>query len=143
MSVRTGRTSARTWTWDRAGVAVDIADQRRDMYYPTCSEHDERLELEGWTYYVRAVKWRDQFTTSPAPRSGSAIFDSLVHVGREIVFGRRRPWIVGVVRLGSISTWNDLTPRVVHSEVLAPGNDPRSRISELLDDARQGRFRPV
>lgn len=113
------------------------------MYYPALGSDDERLQVNGWTYYVRAVKWRDEFTQSAVSRSGSELFDFLVETARDLLFARRRPWIVGVVRQGDVATWNDITPKLVHSEILSERIEPRVRIHELVTEVHEGRFAPL
>jgi len=47
-------------------VAVDDRRRRRDLYEVSLRPHDERVEVAGWTYYVRAVKRADISRSSAA-----------------------------------------------------------------------------
>jgi hypothetical protein len=55
---------------------------------------------------------------------------------------KHRPWTVAVVRLGSVSTWNDIRPKVVFREVLPEDVEPTARIADLVEEIQSGRFRP-
>lgn len=129
-------------------MVVEAGQAQADRYAVSLREHDERVELDGWTYYVRGVKRLAELRSG----SGSSAF-AIPILGVELVAwlvegglwvrSRRQPWTVGVVRFGSVRSWNDKTPRVVFSERLARGASPVERITELVDEVKAGRFRPV
>jgi hypothetical protein len=125
-------------------VVVDDQRRRDDLYEVNLRPHDERVEVGGWTYYVRAVKRESKFTLSSGWLTTVLLIDVPLLLFRAVrrLFGRRPPWIVGVARLGSVKTWNDLTPKVVHREVLQQDVDPVGRIAELVDQASAGQFAP-
>lgn len=125
-------------------VAVDDQRRRDDLYEVNLRPHDERLEVGGWTYYVRAVKRESEFTRRSGWLAGELLIDLPLLGFRAVrrLLGRREPWTVGVVRLGSVKTWNDLTPKVMHREDLVRGEDPAGRIAELVEEVRAGRFAP-
>ena len=79
-------------------MAVDDRRRRRDLFEVSLRPHDERVEVAGWTYYVRAVQ-RDSEFTGTGPLTTELFIDLplLLLVVRR-VRGRRRPWVVGVVR---------------------------------------------
>lgn len=126
-------------------VTVDDQRRRDDLYEVTLRPHDERVELDGWTYYVRAVKRDSEFMGNAGWLTTELLIDLplLLFRGLRRVLGRPKPWIVGIVRLGSVRTWNDVQPHVAYREVLAPGVEPAPRITELIDEVRAGRFAPT
>lgn len=125
-------------------MGVDESKRRRDRYEARLGEDDQRVEVAGWVYYVRAVKWDRDLTHGLAQPSGALLIDGTryaAHGLRSLLAGRR-PWIIGVVRLGAVSTWNDLEPRVVHRETLGQGDAPRPRIEDLAEQVTTGTFAP-
>jgi hypothetical protein len=125
-------------------MAVDPALVEKDMYGPHVGELDERVVRGGWTYYVQAVKRPGRLGVSP-PSSDSLLAELLIVLPLEAIAerrARRRPWTVGVVRIGDIATWNDREPVVVHREELPLGEDPSDAIAALAADAAAGRFAP-
>lgn len=123
---------------------MDNQRKRDDLYDVSLRPHDERVEVGGWTYYVRAVKRDHEFTTPQGWITQVWLIDLPLLLVRGVrrVLNRRRPWTVGVVRFGSVSTWNDRIPIVVHREVLQDGEDPSVRIAELVKEVSAGRFAP-
>jgi hypothetical protein len=110
-------------------------------------EHDERIELRGWVYYVRAVPWGRPLSRSPAEDKLRGDLGGLVVLGvvklvrlglRQL--GRARPWRVGVVRGASAASWNPRDLVVLHEETLERGQDPVRRVGELAADVRAGRW---
>jgi hypothetical protein len=126
-------------------VAVRDVDRRRDLYDAQLGPDDERVQLAGWVYYVRAVTWEQDLTRRPAQPVGELLTDTIRLAARGIrrARSRRRPWIVGVVRMGDVSTWNDPTPRVVHRDTSTAAQSHRSRIADLARRARDGEFAPT
>ena len=125
-------------------MAVDRERQRDDLYAVRLRDHDERVELRGWVYYVRGVKREAELTRDTFLSSSWGMLDltlALVDVALT-VSDRWRTWRVGVVRLGSVRTWRSLTPKVVHVEKLPRGVDPTQRIQELVEDVKRGKFQP-
>lgn len=127
-------------------MAVDKGQASADRYPAALRDHDERVEVQGWTYYIRGVRSKSELTggsTVDLSGAGPAL-DFLAVLVQSVLALRtlRRPWTVGVVRLGSARTWNDPAPRVVHLEQLATGVEPTARIAELVAAVRAGRFYP-
>lgn len=123
-------------------MAVDPELVRRDLYLPAVGEHDRRVVHDGWTYYVQAVR-RPRTLGRPAPAVGGV--GELVLVLPVVwclgLLARRRPWTVGVVRLGDVATWNDPKPVVVHRETTVDP-DPTATIDRLVAEIETGRFAP-
>jgi hypothetical protein len=125
-------------------MGVDESRRRRDMYEARLGPDDERVELGGWVYYARAVTWQRDFTHGLVQPVGELLTDGvrLAAQGLRRVRSSRRPWIVGVVRIGDVATWNDLSPHVVFQETLASGESPKARIEQLARQAQDGAFAP-
>jgi hypothetical protein len=125
-------------------MAVDESMRRRDMYDARLTPHDQRVERGGWVYYVRAVKWERDFTRDLFQPGGEPLYDIVRLAVQWVRRARsgRRPWMVGVVRIGDVSTWNDFRPHVAHQETLPPGQSPQARIGELARKAQDGAFAP-
>lgn len=131
-------------------MTIDDERRRDDLYDVRLRAHDQRLERDGWVYYVRGVRHDGELL----PRTGvtsELLVDLPVLVGRGIrwatarVRRRRRDWVVGVVRLGAARTWRDVAPVVVHREDVpgAPGEDGlAARIDALVARAATGAFAP-
>lgn len=126
-------------------MAVDEKERRRDMYEARLGPDDERIALGGRIYYVRAVKWERDFTRGLVQPVGEPIIDAfrLVTQGIQQLRASRRPWIVGVVRIGDVSTWNDVSPRLVSRETLAESELPQARIDDLVQQVKDGAFAPA
>jgi hypothetical protein len=127
-------------------VAVARELVLRDRYVADIGDEDVRVSAGGWVYYVRAVKRPKQLLRSDANAGSSSLLGDLLFA---LVWGavmerldRRRPWLIGVVRMGDVATWNDITPRVVHTEALAPGGTIAGAIEHLATAAATGRFAP-
>jgi hypothetical protein len=120
-------------------VAVTREQARRDLYdNTTLREHDERIRVGDWVYYVRGVRSRPELTVGSV-WTWSGLGDVFVFPVLWRGFHRIRQrgrWGVGVVRLGAADTYRDVTPRVVHYEVLARGEDPTERIAQLVSRTR-------
>lgn len=125
-------------------VAVDEQRRRDDLYDVTLRPHDERVEAGGWTYYVRGVRDNGELLPRLRPTTGDLLVDGALLVSRGIkrLTRRKDRWTVGVVRLGSVSTWNNVQPQVVHREALAPGQEPEPRVAELIAEVKVGRHAP-
>jgi hypothetical protein len=123
-------------------VAVDEQRRRDDLYDVKLRPHDVRAEIGGWTYYVRGVRSKREFLPRMTPVIGELLVDVplLIAAGLERLISRRRGWTVGVVRMGSVKTWNDVRPVVVHQETLPPRQDPGPRIAELLLEVEAGSY---
>lgn len=107
-------------------------------------DHDERVELDGWTYYVRGVRRESELLPRRAVTADLLMeLPVLAYRGVKWLATRNRPWTVAVVRLGSVQTWNDVRPEVVHREVLPPGQAPGGRIGELVEQVESGRYAPT
>ncbi len=115
------------------------------MYDALLGPHDQRVQRGGWVYYIRAVKWEQDFTARGVQPGGELLVDALRLVTRALRRARsgRRPWVIGVVRIGDVSTWNDRTPRVVCRETLGRGHAPQTRIAELVVRAQNGEYAPT
>lgn len=126
------------------GVAVDDQQRRHDLYDVPLRSHDERVEEGSWTYYVRGVK-RDDELLPRVTLWGELLVDVPMLAARGIkrLVSRGVPWTVAVVRLGSVKTWNDAKPEVVHREVLPAGDGAEARIAQLVDEVKAGRFTPT
>jgi hypothetical protein len=126
-------------------VAVDESERHHDMYDARLGPHDQRVQRGGWDYYIRAVKWEQDFTARGVQPGGELIVDALRLVARGVRRARssRRPWVVGVVRIGDVATWNDRTPRVVCRETLGARQEPPTRIAELVVRAQNGEYAPA
>lgn len=124
-------------------MAVDETRRRDDRYEVALRDHDERVEVAGWVYYVRGVRDEKELLPRLSP-VGELLVDAPVLAVRGIkrLAGWRRGWTVGVVRLASPSTWNNSRPAVVHQETLTKDEGPRERISQLVVQAEDGRFAP-
>ena len=125
-------------------MAVDDRRRQEDLYDVSLRPHDERVELKGWTYYIRAVKRDYEFTTSRLFFTNVWLVDvpRLLLRGVQWTLERHNPWIVGVVRLGSVASWNDLRPRILYREKLADGEQPTTRIDEMRHRVLDGDFSP-
>jgi hypothetical protein len=112
------------------------------MYEARLGPDDRRIELDGRVYYVRAVKWKRDFTRGLPQPVGWWLADivRLVADGLRRVRAGRRPWMVGVIRIGDVSSWNDVEPNLEHHEALTAGQSPQARIAELAHEAQQGAF---
>lgn len=125
-------------------MTIDEDQRRRDLYEVALRAHDARVECDGWIYYVRGVKRDSEFTGLSGWITSALSIEVALLLLRPLqrLVDRRKPWTVGVVRLGSVATWNSLTPKVVHREVLPAGEHPARRIDDLLAEAHDGRFAP-
>lgn len=128
-------------------MAVSPEDPFRDMVPPLrFREVDERVEHDGWVYYVRAVRFRHELArprvSDVSGGLADLVFDILLELAKRFWF-RTRPWQVGIIRRGAIQTWNDEKVRIVHHEKLPRRTDPAPRIAELCDEIRAGKYHPV
>lgn len=124
-------------------MSIDPAEVKHDLYPGNPREHDERVQVGGWVYYIRGVRLRSELKGSQGEQAAwlahpaAGALASLRRVGV-----RRRGWLVGVVRMGAVETWNDRTPQIVHAERLGRGVDPAPRIAHLKEAAARGGFAP-
>ena len=123
-------------------MAVDEQRRRDDLYDVRLRPHDVRAEIGGWTYYVRGVRNARELLPRTTPIIGELLIDVplLIAAGVERLLSRQRGWTVGVVRMGSVKTWNDVRPVVLHQQTLPPRQDPGPRIAELLREVEAGRY---
>lgn len=130
-------------------MAVNEEQAFYDMYAATLREWDERVQVGEWVYYIRAVRRKRELTRANWRLDGSSWAGNLWIFAVPFVLTyrwwikRSGPWIVGVVRLGAVSTWNSVTPLVVHMEILGRDDLVVGRIAELASAAQAGHFAPA
>ena len=126
-------------------MAVGPEFSSRDMYLADLLAHDERVARDGWVYYVRGVKRRWQLLHGEDDGRGAGwkwvvimgLWNTIMRA-----LDRRRPWLLGVVRLGDVATWNDIRARIVHVEPLRADEDLSQGVARLVAAASAGRFSP-
>lgn len=106
----------------------------------TPREHDQRVERDGWVFFVRGVKKSE-------PLRGDATWDGsigglvllILSLGLVHLWWKSQDtWKVAVLRHRSSRLGGRIA--VVHKELLPTGQEPTRRIAELVEDVEQGRF---
>ena len=122
---------------------IDPVLAQRDLYEVALRDVDKRVESGDWVFYVRAVKRRGALTHAEWDGGGFNLFAEgmawVFNALRHRIYAKR-PWLVGVVRLGDISSWNDHRPVIVHLEQIESGADAGATIGRLRAQIGAGEF---
>lgn len=116
------------------------AEKPSELVAFTPHDHDVRVERGDWVFYVRGVKRCEPFR-GDATWDGTAfglVMLVVAWVVAHLFWGAQRRWKVGVLRYRS--GWRGGRIRLVHKEMLARGEQPQSRIAELVAEVEAGRF---
>ena len=107
--------------------------------------HDLHVRVDDQHYYVRAVRRGESLSgggLGPVDLLAALIaLSTAVVLGRAVErWQRRQPWKVGVIR-ASGDRWGPTGVfRTVHRETVVSTEPPATRLAELADDVRSGRF---
>jgi hypothetical protein len=102
-------------------------------------EHDVRLERGQWIFYVRGVRKGERFLGGGLTGFEGILFALTIGLLWASRQERKDHWKVGVVRFRKDGSG---LVRLVHKEMLRPGETPHARIATLVKEATAGRFDP-